>query len=121
MSTTPQPATAPQPARNLWVQIDTLSRRDNGDFVALGSTPVEETFTADRGELFRHLTGEYGRCSGKVRLEYPGRPDRVIGWVFEARRPFDDDPSQSSIIESWVTVHTGPPTLQVEYHYAEGG
>lgn len=104
---------------NLWIQETVISCRDNGDRVTLDESGVYETFTGDPGDLFRSLRGDHGRCTGRVRLERPGHPDKAVGWVFVARRPFDDDPTQSSLIETWVTVHTGPPTVTVQHHYAD--
>jgi len=103
---------------NLWIEETTVSIRDDGNRYCLGESGVYETFTGDRGELYRSLVKDYGRCTGKVYVDRKGKPTIAVGWVFVARRPFEDDPSLSSLIETWVTVHTGPPTVTTEYHYA---
>jgi len=104
---------------NLWIQETSISIRDNGDRCGLGESPVYETFTGDRGTLYRSLSKSYGRCTGKIYVDRKDAPPLAVGWVFEARRPFEDDPSDSSIIETWVTVHSGPPTVTTEYHYQQ--
>jgi hypothetical protein len=106
---------------NLYAQETVVSERDNGDRVVIGESPVYETFTDKRGELFRAYRGEHGRCISKVYCERKCKDesDKAIGWVFLARRPFEDDPSQSSLIETWVIVHTAPPTVATYYSYAE--
>lgn len=103
---------------SLWVQEITISERDDGDRVILGESGVYEAFTGDRGQLYRSCQSELGRCTGKVYVDRAEGPPVAVGWVFVARRPFADDPSISSLIETWVTTHTGPPTVTTEPHYA---
>jgi hypothetical protein len=103
---------------NLWVQETRISIRDNGDRVGLGESEVYEAFTSDRGDLYRALVKSEGRCTGKIYIDSTDGGAAAIGWVFVARRTFEDYPSESSLIETWVTVHTGPPTVTIEYAYA---
>jgi hypothetical protein len=65
-----------------------------------GETEWYEAFTDDRGELFRSLQQEYGRCTGKVRQEPGGR---AVGWVFEKKRKYTDC-NKHYIAETWVIV-----------------
>lgn len=118
MSTPPEKAPA-APARPLWIETTTLSHRADGDTVTLGRAGVYESASNDRGELYRLLVGDHGRCTGKIYVDGDddGQP-RAVGWVFAARRPFEGDPYRSSLIETWVTVHRGPPRVTVDYDYA---
>jgi hypothetical protein len=72
-----------------------------------GDSPVYETFTDDRGVLYREMQREYGRCTSKVYIDDPeiGAP-KAIGWVFQKRVPYADDPNETYLREVWVTVHT---------------
>jgi hypothetical protein len=92
-----------------------LSVRDNGDVVLLDESPVYVTDTDSRGELYRKLLDTHGRCISRVYIDRPDGPPSAVGWVFQARRPFEDDPAQVSLIETWVTVHSGPPTITRNY------
>lgn len=95
---------------NLWVE-ETWINADKG--YGAGESGVYETYTDDRGELFRAMQKQYGRCVGKF---YIG--DGVgVGWVFNKRTKYDDSP-ETFLLETWVAVHTGPPTRTVEYNYA---
>lgn len=81
-----------------------------------GEGPVTETFTADRGELYRACQKEYGRCTGKVYIDSDEGP-RAIGWVFQGRARYEDS-DETYLREVWVTVHTSPPDKIIHYHYA---
>ena len=89
-----------------------LSRRDDGDVVGLGDerTPIEDTIFGDiepsslKGTLYRFGLAEYGRCIGKVYVDSKSRGTVHTGYVFEQRMPYEDNPSQSSVIETWLTV-----------------
>ena len=77
-----------------------------------GNSDVYETFTDNRGELYRAMQREYGRCTGKVYVD-DGQP---IGWVFQKRQQYDDC-QETFLLETWVTVHTMPPTKTTKCHY----
>lgn len=57
-------------------------------------------------ELFRFGLREYGRCVSKVYIEGRGglAPGPSYGWVFQRRRPYEDDPKRAYLHEVWVTV-----------------
>jgi hypothetical protein len=38
---------------------------------------------ASKGELFSHLQQEYGRCTGKVRVDRSNEEGVPVGWIFE--------------------------------------
>ena len=65
-----------------------------------GETDWYEAFTDDRGELFRALQKDHGRCIGKVREEPDGK---AVGWVFEKKRKYTDC-DKYYIAETWVIV-----------------
>jgi hypothetical protein len=105
---------------NLWID-ETYINRDRG--YRFGETGVYETFTDNRGKLFRSLQKEYGRCTSKVYVDGP--PTRAVGWVFEKKCRYEDArgnaPDDFYTREVWVTLHTAPPTKTTEYHYADAG
>ncbi len=84
---------------------------------SIGESDVYETFTDNRGELYRAMVRSYGRCTGKVYVDTPQGP-RAVGWVFCKRQRYDDSP-ETFLLETWVTVHTSKPTRTIEYHYAD--
>lgn len=85
-----------------------------GDYrwLLAGESGVYETYTHDRGELFKSLQKSWGRCTGHVYHDDHG----AIGWVFEKTEHFEDT-GEPFLQETWVTLHTAEPTRTVEYHY----
>jgi len=81
----------------------------------IDSTDVYKTAFDDKGELFRHLQKEYGRCISRVYTETPGEP-QPIGWVFLKRQRYDGS-NDTYLLETWCTLHRKPPTVTVQYHY----
>lgn len=105
---------------NLYAQktyID-LSQGKDGRGAIYGESDVFETFTSDRGELFRSCVREYGRCTGKIYIDRVDGKTHAIGWVFVKRRKYDDC-NKTFLAETWVTVHEKPPTKTITYYYAE--
>jgi hypothetical protein len=82
----------------------------------IGESDVTETFTDDRGELYRALRAEYGRCTGKVYIDTDNGV-RAIGWVFVKRARYEDSP-ETYLREVWATVHRAADTVTREVHYA---
>jgi hypothetical protein len=83
-----------------------------------GESGVYETFTNDKGELYKLLVREYGRCISKVyidSLEESG-DHKAIGWVFEKRVKYDDC-NKTYLLETWVTLHKSEPVKTIEYKY----
>jgi hypothetical protein len=67
-----------------------------------------EPYTEDRGELFRNLRREYGKCISKMYVELPTVDDGSLtayecGWVFQSRVKYDDSPD-TYLRETWVEV-----------------
>jgi len=66
-------------------------------FVATGRTR--------RGELFRALRKEYGRCASLMYRDQPDGTSTVVGWVFVGRDAYQDSPD-TYIREVWAEVAT---------------
>lgn len=98
---------------NLYAQEEFVNLTKGHRF---GSSDPYETFTDDKGELFRAMQSEYGRCTGKVYVD-TDKGAKPVGWVFVSRQPYDDC-DETYLREVWVTVHDAPPTRTTEYHYA---
>jgi hypothetical protein len=97
-----------------WVEI-TKTDDEEERRLGLGESDVYETFTDNRGDLYRSLQKTYGRCVSKV---YHGEKDpKEIGWVFVQRQKYQDA-DETYLQETWVTVHTQIPTKTIKYHYA---
>lgn len=71
----------------------------------------------DVGKLFRFLQQELGRCVGSVYIDASDGVQR-IGWVFRRKSRYSDS-AETYVQESWVEVHTAPPTRAVKYHLAK--
>lgn len=70
----------------------------------------ETPYTPERrGELFRALVAEWGRCTGKVYVDLPNAPATPVGWVFESRAKYEDS-DDTYLRETWVTLYEGPVT-----------
>lgn len=63
--------------------------------------------TQDKGQLYRSLRDEYGRCISKVyvdQLQVNGQMAAIpIGWVFVKRIQYEDC-DETYLREVWVTV-----------------
>lgn len=105
----------------LWIQETYLNATENH---LIGESEVFETHTDDRGDLFRSLQREYGRCTGRVYVDRADGPPKAVGWVFVGRDHYADGPGlygkarETYLREVWVTVHESAPTRTVQYHYA---
>lgn len=78
---------------------------ENADKEAVfGESGMYETFTGNKGELYRSLQREYGRCEGFMYLgnENDGQVRR-IGWVFISRQKYTDSP-ETYLRRVWVEV-----------------
>jgi len=81
-----------------------------------GNSDVYETFTDNRGELYRAMVKEYGRCVSKIYVDVAGKA-KPVGWCFVKRRKYEDC-DETYLQEVWVTVHEAPPTKTTQHHYA---
>jgi len=111
---------------NLWCKADYV---DVTRGLRYGEDAACETFTDDRGELYRHCVREFGRCTGKVYIDEK-QPDgaykpRAVGWCFVKRVEYDDadraqlrGKARTFLREVWVTVLSGPDTVTRTEHFA---
>lgn len=84
----------------------------------LGSSGVYETGTENKGELYRDMMREYGRCTSKVYIDTKDGKTKHIGWCFLRRKKYDNC-DETFLAETWVTIHEKPPTVTKETHYAD--
>lgn len=96
----------------LYVQESYVNRSQN---CSTGDHEYETT-AKTRGELYRDMQREHGRCDGKV---YVDTPDGVkeVGWIFVKREKYQDC-ADTYLQETWITVLAGKPRRIVEYDYA---
>lgn len=101
---------------NLWVQETYIDKNRNAEY---GDTGVYETAYESLGELYRSCQEAWGRCTGRVYVDTPGGPAKPVGWVFVRRTEYEDT-KKTYLQETWVTVHSGPPTKTTKFNYWEG-
>ena len=102
---------------NLFVQ-----EQYTGDMT--GDSGVYETGFDNIEDLFAACVEEHGEFTGDIFIDdKDGKPVRV-GWVFtrDTDNPeFDPDDPEMGLhtlhVETWVTVHSAPPTTVVKYDY----
>lgn len=101
---------------NLWINETWINKAEG---YSCGESDFYETFTADKGVLFRSMQGEYGRCVGRMYIDRKDGSTQSIGWVFE-KTAYYEDTKEPYLQETWVTVCTKPPkiTRTAEYFYA---
>lgn len=69
-----------------------------------GESDWHEPYTTDKGQLFRDMQSEYGRCTGKVYVDTKAGT-LAIGWVFVKRMKYVDC-DDYYLQETWVTFRT---------------
>jgi hypothetical protein len=75
----------------------------------LHCTTLEDgSIQADKGKLFRLLTKEHGRCTGKVYIDRKDGATIHIGWVFQKRAQYTDS-RETYLQETWATFATVTP------------
>ena len=105
---------------NIYVQESYVNQTEGYRF---GDSEVFESFTDDRGELFKSMQKEYGRCESKIYREREGGGVDQIGWVFVKTMRYEDADRlrpgvrKTYVREVWVTLHKAPPIKTVEYQY----
>ena len=99
--------------RNLYVEENWINRTKDA---RIDDSGVYETRFTRRGDLYRAMRREYGRCTGRVYIDTDNGPKRV-GWVF-VKKAYYEDTQKPYIQETWITLHKAPPTKTVNYHYA---
>lgn len=98
----------------LHIQENYINKTEGYSF---GESDVYETAYDNKGELYRSLQREYGRCASRVYID-TDKGAKPIGWVFEGRSKYGDSPD-TYLREVWVTIHDAPPTRTIQYHYAD--
>ena len=99
----------------LLVQETWINKTEN--YMIGENEPYESMFSeTEVGALYKALQREYGRCTGKVRIDTKDQEGMPIGWVFVQRAKYTD--SQDTFLrETWVTLHSAPKKTRVEYSY----
>jgi len=80
----------------------------------IGESDWYETYTDDRGKLFRDMQREYGRCVSKMYVDQ-GSNVTQTGWVFEKIMGYEDKPEKKYTREVWVRVSTTPVERHVSF------
>ena len=96
---------------NLFIKEHWINRTEN---YSCGDSGLYETFTDNKGQLFKALQKEYGRCVGKM---YVDKENKVYqcGWVFEKIKQYDDT-NEKYIAETWVSLHDREDTITRTEH-----
>ncbi len=99
--------TTPAPAPPIEIREVYLNATTNTIFGDSGGWI--ETWTRNRGQLFRSLQRKYGGCTSKMYRDAPGGDAVVVGWIFSrtdhhegARRPYTAD--DRYVREVWVEI-----------------
>ena len=97
---------------NLYIE-ETRTNATEG--YSYGDSGVYETFTDNKGELFRSLQKEFGRCTSCVYID-TANGIKSVGWVFQKKQRYSDC-NKFYLAETWVTVHSEQPTKTITHHY----
>ena len=87
--------------KNLWISETWVNRTEN---CGIGESGNYETFTNNRGELFKFLQKENGKC---ISCQYvDGKDGAAIqtGWVLQKTSQYEDT-GENYIQETWITVY----------------
>lgn len=83
---------------------DELSLKDCVDCEELEDGSIQ----VNKGELFKTLAKEYGRCTGKMYYDGADGAAIPIGWVFEKRVQYSDC-KDTYLQEAWISLATVTP------------
>jgi hypothetical protein len=106
---------ATKEVKSIWLQEETVNASEGYSF---GPTePYESKYdTSDSmSRIFRDLSREYGRCTGKVFIDVKDE-SKPIGWVFLKRDRYEDT-HDYYLRETWITLHSAPAEHKTIYHY----
>ena len=112
--------------------IETVSMNATNGYRITDPEFVETRFD-DKGELYRSLVKEYGKCVSKQYIDGSDGKPVQIGWVFAKREWYSDVRQGCSmkgfdkavrdkytfIMETWISVHTEKPTVTTTNHFAK--
>ena len=93
-----------------------VQERNDGMRYHAGESGMYEPYTENKGELFRAMQREHGRCTGHVYIDGEGMEPVKVGWVFQKRVKFSDC-NETFLQETWVTLHKSKPTVKTTHHY----
>ena len=85
---------------NIWVRETFINETKGYRF---GDGDWYETYTDDRGRLFRDMQKEYGRCVSKMYIDIENSPPRQVGWVFSKKMQYEDT-KEFYVREVWVEI-----------------
>jgi hypothetical protein len=88
---------------NIYIQETWIDQKNKS---IIGETDIYETFTDNKGDLFRSLQNEYGRCVSKIFVDESDGKQKQVGWVFEKKQKYDDI-NEFFILETWITIKGG--------------
>lgn len=100
-------------SENIFMSETFINKDKNARF---GESGIYESFTDDKGKLFKSLQREYGRCVSRVYVDRADGPPKAIGWVFEKRMQYEDARTNGAdsyyVREVWVTLYTGSEVVE---------
>jgi len=73
----------------------------------MGDSDWYETFTSDKGRLFRDLQKEYGAAT-KMYIDQKDGSAKQVGWVFRKTRKYEDC-DKTYVHSVWVEVSETKP------------
>jgi len=83
----------------------------------VGESGPIDPYTENIGDLYKSLVSEYGRCTGRIYIDLPGKVNPCpIGWVFLKRTEYTDT-GETYLQETWVHVLEKPDTVVRTKHY----
>jgi hypothetical protein len=88
---------------NIYIQETWIDQKNKS---IIGETDIYETFTDNKGDLFRSLQNEYGRCVSKIFIDDLDGKTKQVGWVFEKKQKYDDV-NEFFILETWIVIKGG--------------
>ena len=106
---------------NLFISESWNEVRKEGEdvkLIGIGESEVYETFTSDKGELYKSLVKEWGRCVSKQYIDTKDGKTIHTGWIFQKRQKYNDS-NETYLAETWVTVHEKLPVKSIKYFYAK--
>lgn len=96
---------------NLWIKEEHICEELNGSVYKSHVGNWYETFTSNKGELFKSLQRKFGKAQRMyIGVEGSDEPKQV-GWIFEKKRIYPD--SKEKYTQSvWVEVSKTKPVIK---------
>ena len=100
---------------SIYVEVSYFDVTKADKRVLVGEEPVHDSQFDTLQELFRVCVKAYGRCVSRVYVDDTyGKLSHQIGWVFEKKVPYEDDPKNKWKREVWVTTLASAPVEKTE-------